>query len=157
MCPDVTCLNVFSVFLFCLYLLKEFYENQQQPQITISGDLPETFEHCAEMLKQNLLSYQSQADDYYNSCLLGEFIHLWYKPPTRLRRIDHECQGQNLCERKFQVLWPLQCIFNLAEGFFTLQRILLCHINSLSFPKSISGSVDVVWEGAPLCLPVGSW
>ncbi|NXU58752.1 CC180 protein, partial [Turnix velox] len=33
-------------------------------------DLPETFEHCAEMLKQNLLSYQSQTDDYYNSCLL---------------------------------------------------------------------------------------
>ncbi|XP_021135773.2 coiled-coil domain-containing protein 180 isoform X1 [Columba livia] len=54
-----------------LSLAEEFYENQQQPQITISGDLPETFEHCAEMLKQNLLSYQSQADDYYNSCLLA--------------------------------------------------------------------------------------
>ncbi|KFP59219.1 Coiled-coil domain-containing protein 180 [Cathartes aura] len=33
-------------------------------------DLPETFEHCAEVLRQNLLSYQSQADDYYNSCLI---------------------------------------------------------------------------------------
>ncbi|OPJ67719.1 coiled-coil domain-containing protein 180 isoform C [Patagioenas fasciata monilis] len=54
-----------------LSLAEEFYENQQQPQITISGDLPETFEHCVEMLKQNLLSYQSQADDYYNSCLLA--------------------------------------------------------------------------------------
>ncbi|NXO51099.1 CC180 protein, partial [Aramus guarauna] len=32
-------------------------------------DLPETFEHCAEVLKQNLLSYQSQTDEYYNSCL----------------------------------------------------------------------------------------
>ncbi|NWQ92501.1 CC180 protein, partial [Burhinus bistriatus] len=33
-------------------------------------DLPETFEHCAEVLKQNLLSYQSQTDDYYSSCLI---------------------------------------------------------------------------------------
>ncbi|NXJ46002.1 CC180 protein, partial [Spizaetus tyrannus] len=32
-------------------------------------DLPETFEHCAEVLRQNLLSYQRQTDDYYNSCL----------------------------------------------------------------------------------------
>ncbi|NWX06555.1 CC180 protein, partial [Caloenas nicobarica] len=37
----------------------------------MSEDLPETFERCAEMLRQNLLSYQSQADDYYNSCLLA--------------------------------------------------------------------------------------
>ncbi|KFQ49368.1 Coiled-coil domain-containing protein 180 [Pelecanus crispus] len=33
-------------------------------------DLPETFEHCAEVLKQNLLLYQSQTDVYYNSCLI---------------------------------------------------------------------------------------
>ncbi|NXE74333.1 CC180 protein, partial [Cochlearius cochlearius] len=33
-------------------------------------DLPETFERCAEVLKQNLLSYQSQTDVYYNSCLI---------------------------------------------------------------------------------------
>ncbi|KFQ52355.1 Coiled-coil domain-containing protein 180 [Nestor notabilis] len=33
-------------------------------------DLPETFEHCAEVLRQNLLSYHSQTDDYYNSCLI---------------------------------------------------------------------------------------
>ncbi|NXI71238.1 CC180 protein, partial [Anseranas semipalmata] len=32
-------------------------------------DLPETFEHCAEMLRRNLLSYKSQTDDYYDSCL----------------------------------------------------------------------------------------
>ncbi|NXK48820.1 CC180 protein, partial [Chauna torquata] len=35
----------------------------------VPEDLPETFEHCAEVLRQNLLSYRSQADDYYNSCL----------------------------------------------------------------------------------------
>ncbi|KFW02965.1 Coiled-coil domain-containing protein 180, partial [Eurypyga helias] len=33
-------------------------------------DMPETFERCAEVLKQNLLSYQSQTDVYYNSCLI---------------------------------------------------------------------------------------
>ncbi|NXV36517.1 CC180 protein, partial [Rissa tridactyla] len=33
-------------------------------------DLPETFDHCAEVFKQNLLSYQSQTDDYYNSCFI---------------------------------------------------------------------------------------
>ncbi|NXG60008.1 CC180 protein, partial [Hemiprocne comata] len=33
-------------------------------------DLPETFEDCAELLKQTLLSYQSQTDEYYSSCLM---------------------------------------------------------------------------------------
>ncbi|NXP79540.1 CC180 protein, partial [Ramphastos sulfuratus] len=32
-------------------------------------DLPETFEHCAEVFEQNLLSYQSQAEEYHRSCL----------------------------------------------------------------------------------------
>ncbi|KFQ31268.1 Coiled-coil domain-containing protein 180, partial [Merops nubicus] len=35
----------------------------------IPEDLPETIEHLAAVLKQNLLSYQSQTDNYYNSCL----------------------------------------------------------------------------------------
>ncbi|NWI88579.1 CC180 protein, partial [Pitta sordida] len=37
-------------------------------------DLPETFEQWGEMLRQKLLSYKSQADDYYNFCL-REFRH----------------------------------------------------------------------------------
>uniref|UniRef100_A0A663F8L2 Coiled-coil domain containing 180 n=1 Tax=Aquila chrysaetos chrysaetos TaxID=223781 RepID=A0A663F8L2_AQUCH len=75
-CLDVTCLNVLSTtFLFYLYLLKEFYQ-KENPQITMLEDLPETFEHCAEVLRQNLLSYQRQTDDYYNSCLTGKFIQL---------------------------------------------------------------------------------
>ncbi|KFU90580.1 Uncharacterized protein C9orf174 [Chaetura pelagica] len=32
-------------------------------------DLPETLEDCAELLKQTLLLYQSQTDEYYNVCL----------------------------------------------------------------------------------------
>ncbi|XP_068771239.1 coiled-coil domain-containing protein 180 isoform X4 [Struthio camelus] len=52
-----------------LYLAEEFYRKDKH-QITIPEDLPETFEHCAERLSQKLLSYQSQTDDYYNSCLI---------------------------------------------------------------------------------------
>ncbi|KAM6372173.1 coiled-coil domain-containing protein 180 [Pluvialis apricaria] len=52
-----------------LCLAEEFYQ-KEKPQITMPEDLPETFEQCAEVLKQNLLSYQSQTDDYYNSCLI---------------------------------------------------------------------------------------
>ncbi|NWU65055.1 CC180 protein, partial [Pterocles burchelli] len=33
-------------------------------------DLPETFDRCAELLQEKLLSYQRQTDDYYNSCLM---------------------------------------------------------------------------------------
>ncbi|NXF10084.1 CC180 protein, partial [Smithornis capensis] len=35
----------------------------------VPEDLPETFEHWAEMLRQKLLSYKRQADDYYNFSL----------------------------------------------------------------------------------------
>ncbi|XP_065593266.1 coiled-coil domain-containing protein 180 [Cyrtonyx montezumae] len=51
-----------------LCLAEEFYRKEKH-QVTMPEDLPETFEHCAEELRQNLLSYQSQTDDYYNSCL----------------------------------------------------------------------------------------
>ncbi|XP_021269512.1 coiled-coil domain-containing protein 180 isoform X2 [Numida meleagris] len=51
-----------------LCLAEEFYHKEKH-QITMPEDLPETFERCAEVLRQNLLSYQSQIDDYYNSCL----------------------------------------------------------------------------------------
>ncbi|XP_035197590.1 coiled-coil domain-containing protein 180 isoform X2 [Oxyura jamaicensis] len=51
-----------------LCLAEEFYQKEKH-QMTMPEDLPETFEHCAEMFRQNLLSYQSQTDGYYNSCL----------------------------------------------------------------------------------------
>ncbi|KAM6132723.1 LOW QUALITY PROTEIN: coiled-coil domain-containing protein 180-like [Pterocles gutturalis] len=50
-------------------LAKEFYQ-QKNPHITMLEGLPETFERCAEVLQQKLLSYQSQTDNYYNSCLM---------------------------------------------------------------------------------------
>ncbi|XP_040542014.1 coiled-coil domain-containing protein 180 isoform X4 [Gallus gallus] len=51
-----------------LSLAEEFYHTERH-QITMPEDLPETFERCAEVIRQNLLSYQSQIDAYYNSCL----------------------------------------------------------------------------------------
>ncbi|XP_057265200.1 coiled-coil domain-containing protein 180 isoform X3 [Pezoporus wallicus] len=55
-----------------LCLAEEFYQKgkPQVTKITVPEDLPETFEHCAEVLRQKLLSYQSQTDDYYNFCLI---------------------------------------------------------------------------------------
>lgn len=60
-------------FLSYLKLLKEFYHKEKH-QTTMPEDLPETFERFAEVIKQTLLSYQSQIDDYYNSCLKGKLI-----------------------------------------------------------------------------------
>uniref|UniRef100_A0A8B9VAH0 Coiled-coil domain containing 180 n=1 Tax=Anas zonorhyncha TaxID=75864 RepID=A0A8B9VAH0_9AVES len=51
-----------------LCLAEEFYQKEKR-QMPMPEDIPETFEHCVEMFGQNLLSYQSQTDDYYNSCL----------------------------------------------------------------------------------------
>ncbi|KFP03580.1 Coiled-coil domain-containing protein 180, partial [Calypte anna] len=37
----------------------------------VPEDLPKTFECCAEMFKQKLLSFQSQTDGHYNTFLIG--------------------------------------------------------------------------------------
>ncbi|XP_053863841.1 coiled-coil domain-containing protein 180 isoform X2 [Malaclemys terrapin pileata] len=52
-----------------LYLAEEFYRKDKH-QITRPEYLQETFDHCAELFGQKLLSYQSQTDDYHNSCLI---------------------------------------------------------------------------------------
>ncbi|XP_027747994.1 coiled-coil domain-containing protein 180 isoform X2 [Empidonax traillii] len=51
-----------------LGLGEDFY-GVKTAQMGIPKDLPETFEDWAEMLRQKLLSYKRQADDYYNFCL----------------------------------------------------------------------------------------
>ncbi|XP_074747073.1 coiled-coil domain-containing protein 180 [Strix uralensis] len=52
-----------------LCLAEEFYQ-ERNPQITVPEDLPETFDDCAQLVKQALLSYQQQTEDYYNTCLI---------------------------------------------------------------------------------------
>ncbi|XP_051659761.1 coiled-coil domain-containing protein 180 isoform X3 [Manacus candei] len=51
-----------------LDLGEDFY-GEKTPQMGIPKYLPETFERWAEKLRQKLLSYKRQADDYYNFCL----------------------------------------------------------------------------------------
>ncbi|CAM9669616.1 unnamed protein product [Bubo scandiacus] len=52
-----------------LCLAEEFYR-ERNPQITVPEDLPETFDDCAQLVKQTLLAYQQQTEDYYNTCLI---------------------------------------------------------------------------------------
>ncbi|KAM4773321.1 coiled-coil domain-containing protein 180 [Cyanocitta cristata] len=52
-----------------LSLGEEFYGGKKNLQMRMPEDLPETFEHWAEMLRLKLLAYQRQTDDYYNFCL----------------------------------------------------------------------------------------
>ncbi|XP_032569261.1 coiled-coil domain-containing protein 180-like [Chiroxiphia lanceolata] len=51
-----------------LDLGEDFY-GEKTPQMGIPKYLPETFERWADKLRQKLLSYKRQADDYYNFCL----------------------------------------------------------------------------------------
>ncbi|XP_057886209.1 coiled-coil domain-containing protein 180 [Melospiza georgiana] len=55
-----------------LCLGEEFYGDKKNPYLGMLEDLPDTFEHWADMIRVKLLSYQRQTDDYYNFCL-GEF------------------------------------------------------------------------------------
>uniref|UniRef100_A0A7M4EI71 Coiled-coil domain containing 180 n=1 Tax=Crocodylus porosus TaxID=8502 RepID=A0A7M4EI71_CROPO len=66
---------VFNILLIAIasYFHEEFYRKDKH-QITRPDYLQETFEQCAEVLGQKLLSYQAQTDDYYNSCLRGKFL-----------------------------------------------------------------------------------
>ncbi|NXI51448.1 CC180 protein, partial [Chloroceryle aenea] len=56
-------------------------------------DVPETFECFAQMIKKNLLSYQSEADNHYNSSLI-EFhsqVKLLQKDLPGVSRLAVEC------------------------------------------------------------------
>uniref|UniRef100_A0A8C0GMV9 Coiled-coil domain containing 180 n=1 Tax=Chelonoidis abingdonii TaxID=106734 RepID=A0A8C0GMV9_CHEAB len=76
-----------------LYLPKEFYRKDKH-QITRPEYLQETFDHCAELFGQKLLSYQSQTDDYHNSCLIGKILR-----PNTLSCYPalYSCSGAMIC------------------------------------------------------------
>ncbi|XP_078502270.1 coiled-coil domain-containing protein 180 isoform X2 [Lissotriton helveticus] len=52
-----------------LALAEEFYKKKEKRLIGRSDFLKDTFEECAGVLVQKLLSYQSQGDEYHNACL----------------------------------------------------------------------------------------
>ncbi|XP_063792351.1 coiled-coil domain-containing protein 180 isoform X2 [Pseudophryne corroboree] len=53
-----------------LYLAEEFYKKKERRSIGRPDLLQETFEDCADTLVLKLQSYEKQALDYYNNCLL---------------------------------------------------------------------------------------
>ncbi|XP_043914331.1 coiled-coil domain-containing protein 180 [Protopterus annectens] len=69
---------------------EEFYKKKERRPISRPEHLQETFEQCADVLVQKLLSYQSQSDDYHNGCLqelreqLKQFEELLFDVPHLL-------------------------------------------------------------------------
>lgn len=50
--------------------LQEFYRKEKR-SVTRPDCMYETFDQCAENIGQKILEYQSQTDEYHNSCLIG--------------------------------------------------------------------------------------
>ncbi|XP_075690882.1 coiled-coil domain-containing protein 180 isoform X2 [Rhinoderma darwinii] len=53
-----------------LYLAEEFYKKKERRPIARPDLLQETFEDCADMLVVKLQSYEKQASEYHNNCVL---------------------------------------------------------------------------------------
>ncbi|KAM4663369.1 coiled-coil domain-containing protein 180 [Discoglossus pictus] len=53
-----------------LYLAEEFYKKKERRNFDRSKFLHESFEECADMLTLKLKSYEKQALEYHNSCLM---------------------------------------------------------------------------------------
>ncbi|XP_014441491.1 coiled-coil domain-containing protein 180 isoform X2 [Tupaia chinensis] len=52
-----------------LAVAEEFYRKERRP-VTRPDCMSETFDQCAENINKKILEYQSQADEYHNSCVL---------------------------------------------------------------------------------------
>lgn len=53
-------------------LWQEFYRKEKRP-VTRPDCMYDTFDQCAENIGKKILEYQSQANKYHNSCLIGEY------------------------------------------------------------------------------------
>ncbi|XP_073412151.1 coiled-coil domain-containing protein 180 [Dendrobates tinctorius] len=79
-----------------LYLAEEFYKKERRP-IARPDLLQETFEDCADTLVTKLLSYEKQALEYHNNCVLElreqlEHLEKWmsHVPPLVIRSLREE-------------------------------------------------------------------
>ncbi|XP_037653212.1 coiled-coil domain-containing protein 180 isoform X3 [Choloepus didactylus] len=52
-----------------LAITEEFYRKEKHP-VTRPDCMYETFDQCAESINKKILEYQSQTDEYHNSCLI---------------------------------------------------------------------------------------
>lgn len=53
---------------------QEFYRKEKRAIIRPDCTY-ENFDQCAESINKKILEYQSQTDEYHNSCLMGECRH----------------------------------------------------------------------------------
>lgn len=51
-------------------LWQEFYRREKR-SVTRPDCMSDTLEQCAENICKKILEYQSQTDEYHNSCLIG--------------------------------------------------------------------------------------
>lgn len=51
-------------------LLQEFYRKEKR-SVTRPDCMHDTFDQCAENIGKKILEYQSQTNEYHNSCLIG--------------------------------------------------------------------------------------
>ncbi|XP_067397987.1 coiled-coil domain-containing protein 180 [Emydura macquarii macquarii] len=96
-----------------LYLAEEFYRKDKH-QITRPEYLQETFDHCAEVFGQKLLSYQSQTDDYHNSCLI-EFRDQLKLFEEQLPHVSHLVINSLLKEHEQQLICSTDQIRHLFK------------------------------------------
>ncbi|XP_077003707.1 coiled-coil domain-containing protein 180 isoform X2 [Tamandua tetradactyla] len=58
-----------------LSIIEEFYRKEKRP-ITRPDCMYETFDQCADSISKKILEYQTQTDEYHNSCLIELRIQL---------------------------------------------------------------------------------
>ncbi|KAM9206500.1 coiled-coil domain-containing protein 180 [Dugong dugon] len=58
-----------------LTVIEEFYRKERRP-VTRPDCMYETFDQCAESIGKKILEYQSQTDEYHNSCLIELRVQL---------------------------------------------------------------------------------
>ncbi|XP_073496702.1 coiled-coil domain-containing protein 180 [Phyllobates terribilis] len=80
-----------------LYLAEEFYKKKERRPIAWPDLLQETFEDCADTLVAKLQSYEKQALEYHNNCVLElreqlERLEKWmsHVPPLVIRSLREE-------------------------------------------------------------------
>lgn len=54
-------------------LLQDFYRKEKHP-VTRPDCMYETLDQCADHIIKKILEYQSQTDEYHNSCLMGTCV-----------------------------------------------------------------------------------
>ncbi|XP_017743047.1 PREDICTED: LOW QUALITY PROTEIN: coiled-coil domain-containing protein 180 [Rhinopithecus bieti] len=125
-----------------LTVAEEFYRKEKRP-VTRPDCMYDTFDQCAENISKKILEYQSQANKYHNSCLIG------MEPPKQKisMLIRRKLAGLSLKEESEKPLiergsrkWP-----GIKPTEVTIQnKILLRPTSSISTTKTTLGHLAAV-------------